>query len=222
MTNVRGSRLRTQRKTVITGQEFKSMLDKANLLQDEFLRLRALALLCLLRLTGKRRTEMAILEVDSFKVDATFLNVTFTLLKKRKDVVLSKLATKSIPLSDSLTKPILAYLEYLKRQKPVPKYFLPSTRRLWGSGSVHILANEHLEGRQVFNIVRGLSESVWPHLFRETVASDIIQQDSSIIAAFKVQQRLDLADMRTGFNYLRRFASDIIQRGTGENQVVST
>jgi hypothetical protein len=47
-------------------------------------------------------------------------------------------------------------------------------------------------------------------LFRETVASDIIREDDSIIAAFKVQRRLDLEDFRTGFRYLKRFATDII------------
>ena len=47
---------------------------------------------------------------------------------------------------------------------------------------------------------------------RETVASDIVRQDNSIIAAFKVQKRLDLEDVRTGFNYLQRFATDVIKR----------
>jgi hypothetical protein len=51
-----------------------------------------------------------------------------------------------------------------------------------------------------------------PRLFRETVASDVVKQDNSIIAAFKVQERLDLEDMRTGFNYLQRFAKDVIRR----------
>jgi hypothetical protein len=44
------------------------------------------------------------------------------------------------------------------------------------------------------------------------VASDIVKRDNSIIAAFKVQKRLDLEDMRTDFNYLQRFAKDIIER----------
>jgi hypothetical protein len=58
-----------------------------------------------------------------------------------------------------------------------------------------------LSDREVFNIVRETSETLWPHLFRETVASDIVKQDNSIIAAFKVQKRLDLEEMKTGFNY---------------------
>jgi hypothetical protein len=60
--------------------------------------------------------------------------------------------------------------------------------------------------------VRGLSQTIWPHLFRETVASDVIKEDSTIIAAFKVQRRLDLESYTTGFNYLRRFSSDVIKR----------
>jgi hypothetical protein len=50
-----------------------------------------------------------------------------------------------------------------------------------------IIPDRHLSDREVFNIVRETSETLWPHLFRETVASDIVRQDNSIIAAFKVQ-----------------------------------
>jgi hypothetical protein len=92
-----------------------------------------------------------------------------------------------------------------------PQYFFPRTKRLWGRSYVIDGAN-HISGKTVFNLVRALSSDVWPHLFRETVASDIIKADSSIISAFKVQRRLDLSDVRTGFNYLRRFANDIIER----------
>jgi hypothetical protein len=61
-------------------------------------------------------------------------------------------------------------------------------------------------------LMRETSEILWWHLFRETVANDIVNQDDSMIAMFKVQKRLDLEDMRTGFNYLQRFAKDIIKR----------
>lgn len=79
-------------------------------------------------------------------------------------------------------------------------------------GHYFVIPDRHLSDREVFNIVRETSETIWPHLFRETVACDIVKQDNSIIAAFKVQKRLDLEDMRTGFNYLQRFAKDIIKR----------
>ena len=210
MTNIRGSKLRTERKTVISDNEFNQILTVAQQIKDRFFQLRVMALLCLLRLTGKRRTEIARLEVDDFKVSNGFLNVTFTLLKKRKGSVLTKQATKSIPLSDPLTQHILTYLEYLNDLKPKPKYFLPCVRSVFGYNI--ILADAHISGRQVFNLVRDLTKSVWPHLFRETVASDVIKKDSTIIGAFRVMRRLDLEDFRTGFNYLRRFAADVIER----------
>jgi hypothetical protein len=109
-----------------------------------------------------------------------------------------------------LTKNILEYLEYLRSLNPVPKFWLPSGKSVFGN--YVIIPNQHLSDREVFNIVRDTSETVWPHLFRETVASDIVKQDNSIIAAFKVQKRLDLEDIRTGFSYLQRFARDIIKR----------
>ena len=210
MTNVRGSKLRENRQTVISDREFGEVMSKAESLKDKFFRLRALALLCILRLTGKRRTELAMLRLDAFKVEAGFLNITFTLLKKRKGHVLQRQATKSIPLTDSLTKPILDYLEYLNGLEPKPTYFFPRVKSVFGYNT--LILDAHLSGRQIFNIVRSLSETIWPHLFRETVASDIIKEDSSIISAFKVQRRLDLEDMRTGMRYLWRFSSDIIKR----------
>jgi len=210
MTHVRGSKLRTQRQTVITDSEFAEAMNKAEQIKDEFFRLRALALLCLLRLTGKRRGEVAMLRLDSFKVESGFLNVTFVLLKKRKGHVLQRQATKQIPLTDSLTKPILEYLAYLRSLEPKPQFFLPRVKSVFGYNV--LLADAHISGRQVFRIVRSLSETIWPHLFRETVGADVIREDSSIIGAFKVMRRLDLEDFRTGFNYLKRFAGDIITR----------
>jgi integrase len=185
-------------------------MNRAGRIKDVFLSLRARAVLCLLRLTGKRRGEIAILSLSNFKVEDNFLNVTFILAKKRKETVLSKTAKKSIPLSDPLTEPIITYLEHLRSLEPFPAYFLPRVRSVFGNN--FIVSNSHISGRQVFNIVRSVSDTVWPHLFRETVASDIIKQDNSIIAAFKVQRRLDLESVNTGFNYLRRFSADIIQR----------
>ena len=121
-------------------------------------------------------------------------------------------AVKAFPLSDPLTQNILKYLDYLHSLNPIPKFWLPSGRSVFGN--YLIIPDQHLSDREVFNIVRETSETMWPHLFRETVASDIVKQDNSIIAAFKVQKRLDLEDMRTGFNYLQRFAKDIIKRET--------
>jgi hypothetical protein len=168
----------------------------------------------LLRLSGKRRGEIAVLPLENFKVEKGFLNITFILEKKRKGHVLQKLSTKSVSLTHPLVRPILQYLEYLNNMKPKPKYFLPQAKSVFGY--IVIIPDKHISGRQVFNIVRECSETFWPHLFRETVASDIIREDDSIIAAFKVQRRLDLEDFRTGFRYLKRFATDIIAEEEGK------
>jgi len=215
VTFVRGNKLRTERKKVITEDEFKEMLHKATRIKDDkslgaFFRLRALALLSILWLTGKRRGELATLMLDDVKVEGEFLNLTFTLEKKRKGHVLTKRATKSVPLTNEITRHILNYVEYLKKLQPTPKYLFPRVKSVFGHNI--IIPDKHLTGRQLFNIVRSLSESVWPHLFRETAASNVIRQDSSIIGAFKVMRRLDLKDYRTGFRYLMRYASDIIER----------
>jgi integrase len=211
LTNVRGSKLRTQRETVITDVEFQAMLNRASQIKNEFMKLRACALLCLLRLVGKRREEIARLKLDSFKVENSMLNITFILEKKRKGSVLQRQAVKSIPLSDPLVQPILSYIDYLTKLESKPQYFFPSVRSVFGQTLI-IYPGKHLTGRQIFNIVRSLSSAVWCHLFRETVGSDVIKQDSSIIGAFKVMRRLDLEDYRTGFNYLKRYAADIIEK----------
>jgi integrase len=214
MTFVRGSPLRVERQKVISDEEFAEALYNAERIPNEFLRLRAKAVLCLLRLTGKRRGEIAVLPLENFKVEKGFLNITFILEKKRKGHVLQKLSTKSVSLTHPLVRPILQYLEYLNNMKPKPKYFLPQAKSVFGY--IVIIPEQHISGRQVFNIVRECSETFWPHLFRETVASDIIREDDSIIAAFKVQRRLDLEDFRTGFRYLKRFATDIIAEEEGK------
>jgi len=160
MTNVRNSILREQRQTVITESEFAEALYKAEQIPNEFLRLRACAVLCLLRLTGKRRGEIAMLPLDNFKVEKGFLNITFILEKKRKGKVLQKLSKKSISLKHPLVKPILQYLKYLKSINA--KFFLPQAKSVFGT--IVINPDKHITGRQVFNIVRSCSETIWPHL----------------------------------------------------------
>lgn len=187
------------------------MLGNAEKIENEFFRLRAKALFCVLRLTGKRRSEVAMLERDDFEVEGGLLRVTFTVVKKRKETVLTRRKPKAIPLTDPYTRPILEWLKYLDNLEPTPKHFLPRVKSIFGT-SYYIQRDQHISGRQVFNIVRSCADKVWPHLFRETAAADIVHEDPSIIAAFKVKKRLDLEDIKTGFRYLDRYAVDIIDR----------
>lgn len=72
-------------------------------------------------------------------------------------------AVKAFPIADSLTKNVLEYLNYLRCLSPVPKFWLPSGRSVFGT--YMMIPDRHLSDREVFNIVRETSETLWPHLF---------------------------------------------------------
>ena len=116
--------------------------------------------------------------------------------------------TKAFRLGNPLTKHILVYIDFLKTLKPAPKFWLPSGKSIFGH--YLIVSDDHLKGRQVFNIIRGTSETVWPHLFRETVASDVIKKDNSLMAIYKVKQRLDHANVSTSYLYIERYSKEVI------------
>ena len=213
MTRVRGSLEREKRETIVTDEEMRRILTRADQIKDEFYRKRTKALVCVLRIFGKRRGEVARVKLSDVDVTERHLKVTFTLLKKRQLQVLQKRATKAVVLSDPLVDPILEWLNNLADLDPIPQFLFPRTRSLFGAGKI-ILETEHISGRQVFNILRSVSDRTWPHLYRETAACDVILKDSSIFAAFKVMRRLDVKDFRTGLGYVRRFAADVIQRQT--------
>jgi hypothetical protein len=148
--------------------------------------------------------------LDNFKVTTPYLEVTFILEKKRKAVVLSKVSTKRYSLTDPLTQNILEYLAYLEKLKPKPQFWLPAGKIIFGRYALY--PNAHVTGRTVFNIIRECSEKIWPHLGRETAASDVVQTDDSINGIFKVQQTLDLSSFQTAFNYVKRFSKQVISR----------
>jgi site-specific recombinase XerD len=82
MTRVRNSVSRENRETVIDDNELNRALNQANAIKIDYFRLRALAVLSLLRLSGKRRTEISWVQLENFKVENDLLTVTFTLEKK--------------------------------------------------------------------------------------------------------------------------------------------
>lgn len=209
MTNVSPGRQRT---TVIGDTEFSGILETAAAIPDEFYRLRALALIALVRLTGKRRVELSRLELAAdFEQGETSLNVTFSVAKKRKKNRMLIRSIKELPLANPLTQLIVRYLEYLRGLEPEPRFFLPHTQPLFGSGRYLIDPDRGIQPRQVYNLVVGVGPDTWPHLYRESAASDIVKGDDSLIAVFKIMRRLDLQKYETGFNYLRRFAADKIE-----------
>jgi hypothetical protein len=84
LTRVRNSTFRETRETVIDDYELGKALDQAKAIDNEYFRLRTLAVLSLLRLSGKRRTEISWIPLENFKVENYLLNVTFALEKKKR------------------------------------------------------------------------------------------------------------------------------------------
>jgi hypothetical protein len=84
LTRVRNNSFRESRETVIEESELNRALDQANGISNEYFRLRALAVLSLLRLSGKRRTEISWIPLENFKIENDLLNVTFALEKKKR------------------------------------------------------------------------------------------------------------------------------------------
>lgn len=123
MTFVRGNPERVNRKEVISEAEFAEMLREAEALPETFYRLRTLALLCILRLTGKRRSEVARLELSDFKIEKGFLHVTFTLSKKRRQNLITKRSQKSIPLIlKAALKHHMDFTQYFQLLLPTEKF----------------------------------------------------------------------------------------------------
>ena len=68
----------------LTEEEIQAMLDKADLIEKRYFRLRAKAVVVIARVFGKRRSEIASLKVTDLKIEGDLLVITFTLRKKRK------------------------------------------------------------------------------------------------------------------------------------------
>lgn len=204
MTNVK-----VDRKSVISLEEIEKMFSQANELKSEYQTLRAKALASIFYKTGKRREEVATLEMSDVVVRSKHLSLTFTVVKKRKKNVSSRRREKAISLQDAFADPIIKYYNNMQENHPKSRYLFPSIKSVFGH-TVAFDYNNHLSGRQILRIIKQLDPQSWCHLFRETMGATIVREDPSIIAPFKVMQRLDLESYQTAFNYMRRYAVDVI------------
>lgn len=204
MTNVK-----VDRKGILSEGEFQQMLAIAEEISVEYFRLRALALLSIFRRTGKRRSEVATLERDDLAITGNNLSITFTVVKKRKKSVIAKRREKQIPLSDPLAQHIINYWNWMRINEPRCKFVFPSIRSIFG-GALAFYQDKHISGRQILRIIKELNPKAWCHLFRETVGAEVVKKDPSLIGVFKVMMRLDLEKETTAWNYMRRYAVDLI------------
>ena len=228
-------------RSILSRREFELLRAEARTHKFDFLALRNEALLCALRLFGKRRAEFGssvlrkevpipgtdpvkvrIVKTDNpgmlrdnVWVDELYINFRFTLLKKHK----SKLqeTVKSVSTEDPLSQPILRYLEHLDSLDTPVTYFLPSAKNVFGN--YRISHKKCLPSRCVYDVVRDLGDAcgvtVWPHLFRETVGADEVRRDSSVYGIGKVMKRLDIHE-RTAWAYVDRHVMNIVKSETPE------
>lgn len=210
MTNVK-----VERKDVLSQKEIDVMLAKADKLKPKYFSLRAKALVALGK-TGKRRAEVASLELTDLQVEGEWLYITFTVVKKRKKNVLATRRTKRFPLSSEYAQYIMQYLNYMKQNHPECKYLFPSTHSVFGQ-TIAFYKDKHLSGRQLLRIIKQLNPKAWFHLFRETRGADIVKADerkhgeASILTVYRVKRALDLEREATAWNYINRYATETLE-----------
>lgn len=221
MTNVDVDR---KNRSIITEREFNLLRAEARANSFDFLALRNEALLCGLRLFGKRRAEFGYSKVSpgllrsDVWVDEVNINFNFKLLKKHQARLPEKI--KRVPLDDPLAAPILNYLEYLDGLGTPVKYFLPSAKNVFGNYMIQY--DKCLPSRCVYDVVRELGDScgvvVWPHLFRETAGGSEIIKDPTVYGMAKVMNRIDVTE-RTAWAYMDRHVMSVI-RSTKDDEKV--
>ena len=205
--------VKVQRKDVLSQKELEDMIKRADSLKCEYFRLRAKALIALFA-SGKRREEVATLTMDDLYVNGEFLYVRFTVVKKRKKQVITKVREKKYPLNNMFTQFILDYWHWMQKHHPECKYLFPSVTNVFGR-ALAFHKDKHLTGRQILNIIKDLNPKAWCHLFRETRAANVIRADQAkgrldIFTVYKVMFSLDLERESTAWNYIRRYASEIV------------
>lgn len=200
------------------------MIEKVKVNCSGFLMLRNLAILCTLRLTGKRREEIAGLMRRDVWIEGPYLAMNFKLLKKKRRRVLDNGTiiprgippekVRYIPVKDPLVDPIINYMDHIADEYPGATHFWLRVRPIFGVPVVY--PNQGITGRQVYNIVRDTGDSaevaVWPHLFRETAGGEEARQNPDLTGILKVMQRIDVTE-RTAWRYMERYVTSIIDRG---------
>jgi integrase len=71
-------------RSILTNEEIDSMLLESDKLKTEYFQLRAKAIICIVKKFGKRRSEIARLELSDLKLLENELEITFHLSKKHK------------------------------------------------------------------------------------------------------------------------------------------
>lgn len=73
-----------RKRPVPTEKEIQAMLDKADLIENTYFKLRAKAIIALIKVFGKRRVELTMLEMSDISENNGLLYITFNIAKKSK------------------------------------------------------------------------------------------------------------------------------------------
>jgi len=217
-----------KRKDVIGDKEILDELANANMIKDEFKRLKARAVISLLE-SGKRTNELTSLEIDDISEDTRFLYVRFTLSKKRKTKAHQEKAiqllqrTKTYNINSDMAQIIREYLSYLLQKYPGVKHLFPRLHYVFGN-LVSVDLNQHMNRLEIWRTVKALNPLDWPHAHRERRACKIVEQHQKIYGKatmetiFSVRKALDLKEAATSYRYIERFE---VQKVEEEDLVIS-
>lgn len=207
--------VKVKRKDVIGDQEIRDMQAKADQITDTFQKLRAKAVIALLE-TGKRRSEIASLEILDITEDQTNLYVKFTLRKKRKKSLNLLQRTKKYDLTSRYAQDIREYLSFLKQKHPNVKHVFPRAYYVFG----HLISldeNKSCNPKEIWRIVKSLNSQDWPHQHRERRAVKVIRKDeerfgeTKLETVYRVKKVLDLEREQTAWNYIRRHETQKVE-----------
>ena len=220
--------VKVKRKDVIGDKEILDELAKANMIQDEFKRLKARAIIALLE-SGKRANELASLELADITEDTRLLYVRFTLSKKRKTKAHQEKAiqllqrTKTYNINSDMAQIIREYLSYLLQKHPGVKHLFPRLHYVFGN-LVSVDLNQHMNRLEIWRTVKALNPLDWPHAHRERRACKIVEQHQKIYGKatmetiFSVRKALDLKEAATAYRYIERYE---VQKVEEEDLVIS-
>jgi len=217
-----------KRKDVIGDKEILDELAKANMIQDEFKRLKARAIVALLE-SGKRTNELTALELADITADTRFLYVRFTLSKKRKTKAHQEKAiqllqrTKTYNINSDMAQIIREYLSYLLQKYPGVKHLFPRLHYVFGN-LVSVDLNQHMNRLEIWRTVKALNPLDWPHQHRERRAKRVVEAHQKMFGKatletiYSVRKALDLKEAATAYRYIDRYE---VQKVEEEDLVIS-
>ena len=195
MTNVLKA---NKEKPLLSNKELEAMFTRAEALPEGQM-LRAKATLVFLE-CGKRRGEIVKLQREDITLDEQKQNlqITFTLLKKRKKHAVKR--TKNLPAMSPYAQDVIKYMQWLETHKPGSRWVYPSP-----------FSDHHANSMLIYRIVKQLDMNDWPHQHRERRAVKVLRADelkygtANLQTIFKVQEALDLEKEATAYDYINRY-----------------